>query len=91
MLQARVDVTADRVHVLRTRERPTVPRSRARIERMKLLGFRSLTERPPHRPPNELRTRCAGGPRNSVEELELLAAEVDLRPSYGVTIHHYAP
>ena len=43
------------------------------------------------RPPDELRTRRAGHPFGSVQQDEVLIAEVDLRTSHGVVIHHWCP
>src|SRR5262249_39779658 len=57
-------------------------------QRVEFVGLRRLAEGIPNSAPHELGPRRARDACDAVEELELVAPEVDLGSSHGVTIHH---
>src|SRR5205823_1767767 len=83
------EIAANGLYVLAAGEAAAAPGAGARGERLELVGLRWLPEGAPDSAPHELGPRSAGHACDPVEELELVASQVDLRPSHGVTIHHY--
>src|SRR5919201_5877760 len=88
LAQALIEITADHVHVLSARKASFPPRAGACAQGLKLLHLRLLAERAVDGAPDQLRAGGAGGTADAVEELELLVAQVDLRPAHR---HHYTP